>query len=92
MAFSSAQLSTMPGLRKQRRMAREKFLKLLRFRRYVTEADMRAVFICRQCGSPVDLKAGELGLIQIDTAKTAINPKKDAFSLSCRCTVWTVSK
>lgn len=91
MAFSSANLSTMPLLRKHRRMAREKFLKLLRFRRYVTEANMRAVFICRDCGSPVDLKAGS-GLIEMDISKAPINPKKDAFSLTCRCTAWTVGK
>jgi len=82
----------MPLQRKYRRMAREKFLKLLRFRRYLTEANMRVRFFCRDCGGEVALKVGELGIIETDASKTAINPKKDAFSLACRCAVWTVGK
>lgn len=89
MPFSSAQLTTMPGLRTQRRLAREKFRKLLRLMRYSREIDLRVVYLCRHCGAPVALKRGE-GLIETDASQGGINEKTDTFSLACRCTVWTV--
>lgn len=91
MSFSAAKLTTMPTLRHHRRLAREKFRKLLRLMRYSREIDLRVVYVCRHCGAPVALKLGE-GLIEVDASKTPINEKTDAFSLACRCTVWTVGK
>lgn len=89
MGFATADLSTVPLPKKYRRMAREKFLKILRFRRYLSEANLRARFFCRDCGAEVALKAGELDIMP---APGAVNPKTDKYSLACRCTVWTVGK
>lgn len=90
MPLSSAGLSTMPVNRKWRRLAREKFRKILRLMRYSHEIDIRVIYQCRHCGAPVALKRGA-GLIET-TGAEGVNEKTDAFSLSCRCTVWAVGK
>lgn len=77
-------------MRHHRRMAREKFLKLLRLMKYAKEAGLRAVYQCETCGDFVQLKRGTLGLIE--TSKAAINEKTDQFSVVCKCTVRTVGR
>lgn len=82
----------MPGVKLPRVMARQKFLKLLRLMRYAKEANLRAVFQCPRCEQVVQLKRGETGLIETVGVHGPIDERKDAFTLVCACTTWTVNR
>lgn len=80
-----------PVMKLPRVMARKKFLKLLRLMRYAREASLKAVFACPECRQVVKLKRGE-GVIELAGPASGVNEKRDTFSLSCDCTVWTVNQ
>lgn len=73
-----------------RRMARNKFLKLLRLMRYAREAHLQAVFVCPACHQPAKLSRGD-GIIVL-AGPSAINEKADRFSISCACTTWGIGQ
>lgn len=74
-------------------MARSKFLKLLRHMTFARTYGLTSHFGCTACKQPVKLTRGEAGtLIQTDSAHNTVDPRKDAFSMACSCTVWTVNQ
>jgi hypothetical protein len=80
----------MPGVKLPRVMARKKFQKLLRLMKYAREANLRAVYECPSCRERVKLKRGETGLIETVGVASPVDERKDAFTLSCTCTIWMV--
>ena len=76
--------------KRERVMARSKFLRLLRHMDFSRARGLLTRFECATCRKPVRVQRGESALIQTDGANNTINPKTDVFSLSCDCTVWTV--
>jgi hypothetical protein len=82
-----------PLQKRARTMARKKFLKLLRYMHTVRDDHGLVMrFTCATCKQPVKLERGESAIVQTDAAETTVDPRKDAFSLQCRCSVWTVKK
>jgi len=73
-----------------RKMARSKFLKIIRHMDFSRTIGFATRFQCVTCQKPVRLQRGDHLLIQVERENT-INPKKDAFTLECACTVWRVS-
>jgi hypothetical protein len=76
--------------KRERPMARKKFLRLLRDMKFSRQAGLITRFLCDSCKEPVKLHHGEQRLLQTAHRENTINPAKDVFSLECSCSVWTV--
>lgn len=86
---SGIQVPATAVTRRERVMARSKFLRLLRQMQFSRAYGLVARFECETCKQPVRMQHGA-AILQTDGANNNINPKTDAFSLSCSCSVWTV--
>jgi hypothetical protein len=76
--------------RTHRKMARSKFLRLLRAMSFTRDTfNMAARFECTRCKAPVRLQHGS-GIVQPAASSVKVNVKTDTFSLACQCTTWSV--
>lgn len=76
--------------KKERVMARSKFLRLLRSMSLSRGFGLATRFQCITCGDQVKLQRGDSVVLQTDGMNSGINPKTDTFSLACRCTHWSI--
>lgn len=76
--------------KRERPMARKKFLRLLRDMAFSRQAGLITRYLCDSCKEPVKLHHGSQRLLLTTHREGNINPKTDIFSLECGCSVWTV--
>jgi hypothetical protein len=75
--------------KKQRTMARSKFRRLLTHRAFAREQGLSVQLLCERCQRPLKLTSVDHPLVAVGSS---VNPKKDAFALTCACTTWTVGR
>lgn len=74
--------------KRERVMARKKFLRLIAHMEFSRAAGLVTRFMCDHCYEPVKIQRGATGLLETDAK--AIDVKRDPFSLTCSCTIWTI--
>jgi hypothetical protein len=79
--------------KRQRVMARKKFLRIYKeMKRTREDHGLVTRFTCVTCQQPVKLERGNSSIVQTDLEHNTVDPRKDAFSMHCSCSVWTVNQ